>query len=104
MAEPSARPLINDSALAILDVLDEPKTRPEIIESSDVTQATVYRWVPRLVELGLVESPGVDLEDVLRPGAAKQVYVRTVDSLKVQLDGELPPPDEIAIRRGGRHG
>lgn len=78
---------LDGPVLNILHVLDEPKTEPEIHEETGHSPATVNRWKNQLLDAGLIEpaggkSPGLD------PNRTRRAYVRTVDELRIDLDGE----------------
>lgn len=74
--------------VGFLRVLDEPKTVSEAAEDAGVPRQTVYKWIHRFEEVGLVEEAGAELATV---GSPATKYARTADEIVINLDGR---PDE----------
>ncbi len=78
--------LADDTALAVLAVLDDPRTAQEVADDCDLGLSTVYRKLDRLTAADLCE----ERVEVRADGCRVSRYRRTVDQLCVGLgDGEV---------------
>jgi len=78
--------LADDTALAVLAALDEPRTAREVAADGDLGLSTVYRKLERLTGADLCE----ERVTVRSDGCRVSRYRRTVDGLCVEVgDGDL---------------
>jgi|APHM01.1.fsa_nt_gi hypothetical protein len=75
--------LADDTALAVLAALDEPRTAQEVADDCDLGLSTVYRKLERLTAADLCE----ERVTVRSDGCRVSRYRRTVDQLCVGLGG-----------------
>lgn len=73
----------HDHVIPILELTGEPISAAEIINQTDIPQATCYRRIKDLKEAGVITEHGTER---FRNGKETKKYVRTIDSLHVEFE------------------
>lgn len=73
---------------AVLDALNEPKTAADLCDVTGLSDPTIYRILHRLEAADLVGVYGSENGETGRPA---KTWIRTVDLISIDLDGERQP-------------
>lgn len=83
--------ILDDQACrAILRTIGQPTTAPELADSCDIAESTVYRKLERLEQATLIRSRGT----IGPEGGRVRRYERHFDELRISLDAD----DEFRVR------
>lgn len=87
--------LVDEYMVDILNILNVPRSCPEMDDILSMGIATIYRKVKELREHGLIEVYDSNATD----GKRRKFYIRTTDSVTIDFDGRIDKIDQGPLQK-----